>query len=60
MAGQYGDPNNGAGETIPNYHEGWGRIDLGSSINSSFVDGETVSTDSLENSHLMFQHRYLH
>ena len=44
MAGQYGDPNNGAGEAIPNYHEGWGRIDLGGSINSSFVDGETVNT----------------
>ena len=44
MAGQYGDPSNGAGETIPNSHEGWGRIDLGGSINSSFVDGETVTT----------------
>ncbi|MAT48926.1 MAG: hypothetical protein CMA27_03755 [Euryarchaeota archaeon] len=44
MIGQYGDPNNGAGEAIPNYHEGWGRIDLGGSINSSFVDGETVNT----------------
>jgi len=44
MTGQYGDPNNGAGEAIPNYHEGWGRIDLGGSINSSFVDGETVNT----------------
>ncbi len=44
MAGQYGDPNNGAGESVPNTHEGWGRIDLGGAINSSFVDKETVST----------------
>jgi len=44
MTGQYGDSTNGAGESIPNYHEGWGRIDLGGAINSSFVDGDTVNT----------------
>ena len=44
MAGQYGSPTNGAGESIPNIHEGWGRVDLGAMINSSFVDKETVNT----------------
>ncbi|RAH14700.1 MAG: hypothetical protein CMB56_004430 [Methanobacteriota archaeon] len=44
MTGQYGDATNGAGESIPNNNEGWGRVNLGGMINSSYVDKETVST----------------
>ena len=44
MAGQYGDVTNGAGESTPNNNEGWGRVDLGNMINSSYIDKETVST----------------
>ena len=44
MNGQYGDSSNGAGESAPNYHEGWGRVDVGSAVNSSHADGDTVVT----------------
>jgi hypothetical protein len=44
MAGQYGSSTNGAGETAPNNHEGWGLVDMWSAKDASWVDGETVST----------------
>ncbi len=45
MAGQYSSSTNGAGETAPNNHEGWGRVDMWTAVNASFVDNESVSTD---------------
>jgi hypothetical protein len=45
MAGQYSSSTNGAGETAPNNHEGWGRVNMGTSANVSFVDGEALSTN---------------
>jgi len=48
MAGQYGSATNGAGETAPNNHEGYGLLDLDRAVNSSFIDNESVGTgDSL-------------
>ena len=44
MAGQYGSSTNGAGETAPNYHEGWGLLDLDRAVNTSWVDAESVNT----------------
>ena len=44
MTGQYGSSTNGAGETAPNYHEGWGLLDLDRAVNTSWVDNESVST----------------
>jgi len=44
MTGQYGSATNGAGETAPNNHEGWGLVDMWSAKDASWVDGETVST----------------
>ena len=44
MAGQYGSSTNGAGETAPNNHEGWGLVDLDRAVNSSWVDDESVGT----------------
>ena len=44
MAGQYGSPTNGAGEASPNYHEGWGLLDLDRAVNTSWVDNESVNT----------------
>ena len=44
MAGQYSSNTNGAGEAAPNNHEGWGRANLTTSVNTSFVDWESVST----------------
>ena len=44
MIGQYNDVTNGAGQTAPNNHEGWGRINLSSAISASFVDRESLST----------------
>jgi hypothetical protein len=44
MAGQYSSNTNGAGEAAPNNHEGWGRTNLTNSVNTSFVDWESVST----------------
>ena len=44
MAGQYGSSTNGAGETAPNNHEGWGMVDLRSAMNTTWIDGDSVST----------------
>jgi hypothetical protein len=44
MMGQYNDVTNGAGETAPNNHEGWGRISLWDAKDTSFVDRESLST----------------
>ena len=44
MMGQYNDVTNGAGETAPNNHEGWGRINLWDAKDTSFVDRESLST----------------
>ena len=44
MTGQYSSATNGAGETAPNNHEGWGLVDMWSAKDASWVDGETVST----------------
>ena len=44
MAGQYGSTTNGAGETAPNIHEGWGLLDLDRAVNTTWVDDESVST----------------
>lgn len=44
MTGQYGSSTNGAGETVPNNHEGWGMVDLRSAMNSTWIDGDSVST----------------
>ena len=45
MAGQYGSSTNGAGEAAPNNHEGWGRVNMGTNANVSFIDGEALSTN---------------
>ncbi|MGY8701174.1 MAG: S8 family serine peptidase [Candidatus Poseidoniales archaeon] len=44
MTGQYNSATNGAGETAPNMHEGWGRVNMGVNANVSFLDGEALST----------------
>ena len=44
MAGQYGSATNGAGETAPNNHEGWGLLDLDRAVNTTWVDDESVNT----------------
>ena len=44
MTGQYGSSTNGAGETAPNNHEGWGLLDLDRAVNTSWVDNESVNT----------------
>ena len=44
MTGQYGSSTNGAGEATPNYHEGWGLLDLDRAVNTSWVDNESVNT----------------
>lgn len=49
MAGQYSSATNGAGEPAPNNHEGWGLLDLQSSMTTSFIDGEGVSTGEWRN-----------
>ena len=45
MMGQYSSSTNGAGEAIPNSHEGYGRLDMWSALNASFVDNESLSTN---------------
>ena len=45
MAGQYSSSTNGAGEAAPNNHEGWGRVDMSSAINTSWIQDESVSTN---------------
>ena len=44
MQGQYSSATNGAGETAPNIHEGWGLVDLRSAVNSTWIDGDSVQT----------------
>ena len=44
MAGQYGSSTNGAGETAPNNHEGYGLLDLDRAVNTSYIDGESLTT----------------
>ena len=44
MMGQYSDVTNGAGETAPNNHEGWGLVDLRNALNATFIEDESVST----------------
>lgn len=44
MAGQYGSPTNGAGETVPNMHEGNGRLNMYSAVQTNFVHNESLST----------------
>ncbi len=44
MAGHYGSSTNGAGETAPNNHEGWGMVDMRSAMNTTWIDGDSVST----------------
>ena len=44
MQGQYSSATNGAGETAPNIHEGWGMVDLRSAVNSTWIDGDSVQT----------------
>jgi len=45
MAGQYSSSTNGAGEDAPNDHEGWGRVNMSTMMNGSWIEGETVSTN---------------
>ena len=44
MVGQYSSATNGAGETAPNNHEGWGRVDMRSALNTTWVDNESLTT----------------
>ena len=44
MTGQYSSTTNGAGETAPNNHEGWGRVNMSQAINTSWVQGDSVTT----------------
>ena len=44
MAGQYSSSTNGAGEAVPNDHEGWGRVNMTQAINTSWVQNHSVTT----------------
>ncbi|MDP6362263.1 MAG: S8 family serine peptidase [Candidatus Poseidoniaceae archaeon] len=45
MMGQYTTPaNNGAAESAPNVHEGFGLLDMWAAMNASFVADESLST----------------
>ena len=44
MTGQYSSSTNGAGEAAPNNHEGWGRVNMSSAINTSWIQGHSVAT----------------
>lgn len=44
MVGQYNSATNGAGESTPNDHEGWGRVDLRNALNTTFIENESVTT----------------
>ena len=44
MTGQYSSSINGAGEPAPNNHEGWGLVNLTRMMNTSYIEGEGVST----------------
>ena len=48
MEGQYssgGDGTNGAKESSPNIHEGWGLVNMSSAVNASWIDKESLSTN---------------
>ena len=44
MAGQFGSPTIGAGEAVPNTHEGNGRINLFAAMSTSFAHNESLTT----------------
>ena len=44
MMGQFSSPTNGAGETVPNPHEGFGLLNMWPAKDSAFVDYESLST----------------
>ena len=44
MDGQYSSATNGAGEPAPNNHEGWGRVNMSQAVNTSWIQGESVTT----------------
>jgi len=46
MAGQYSSSTNGAGEAAPNNHEGWGLVNMTQAINTSWLQGESVTTNA--------------
>ena len=46
MAGQYSSATNGAGEAAPNNHEGWGRINMSQALNTSYLQGHSVTTNA--------------
>jgi len=52
LAGQYSaSPSislNGAVQTVPNNHEGWGRIDVAQAINGSFIDRLDIETSEIK------------
>ena len=45
MTGQYSSSTNGAGETAPNDHEGWGRVNMSQALNTSWLQNQSVSTN---------------
>jgi len=46
MEGQYSSSTNGAGETAPNNHEGWGLVNMTQAINTSWLQGHSVTTNA--------------
>ena len=46
MTGQYSSSTNGAGEAAPNDHEGWGRVNMTQAINTSWLQGHSVTTNA--------------
>ena len=47
MMGQFSDVTNGAGEDAPNIHEGWGRMNMRTAVQTSFIDNEGVETGEI-------------
>lgn len=56
LAGQYpassSIPLNAAAQTVPNNHEGWGRVDVSQAINSSFLDRLDIETSETKSMRL--------
>ncbi len=46
MEGQYSSSSNGAGEAAPNNHEGWGLVNMSQAINTSWLQGHSVTTNA--------------
>ena len=46
MAGQYSSSTNGAREAAPNNHEGWGLVNMTQAINTSWLQGHSVTTNA--------------